>query len=79
MVPAPVTGAACRVMAEPGVKICPAVGLVMETIGEPLGGGVLAGLTVTDTAEEVAVAPLASNASAVSEYVPAATLDQLKV
>ncbi len=29
--------------------------------------GVVAGLTVTDTAEEVAVVPLASNASAVSE------------
>jgi hypothetical protein len=41
--------------------------------------GVVAGLTVTGTAEDVAVVPLASNASAVSEYVPAGTLDQVNV
>jgi len=41
--------------------------------------GLVAGLTVTDTAEDVALAPLESNASAVSEYVPAATPVQLNV
>ena len=35
-VPEPLTGLACSVMAEPGVKISPAVGLVMDTIGAPL-------------------------------------------
>ncbi len=35
IVPAPVTGAAWSVTVAPGVKICPAVGLVMDTIGEP--------------------------------------------
>ena len=34
--PEPLTGLACSVMAEPGVKISPAVGLVMDTIGAPL-------------------------------------------
>jgi hypothetical protein len=41
--------------------------------------GVVAALTVIEMADEVAVLPLASNASAVSEYVPAGTLDQVKV
>ena len=35
-VPEPLTGLACSVMAEPGVKISPAVGLVIDTIGAPL-------------------------------------------
>jgi hypothetical protein len=35
-VPDPLTGLACSVMAEPGVKISPAVGLVMDTMGAPL-------------------------------------------
>ena len=35
-VPEPLTGLACSVMAEPGVKISPAVGLVMDTMGAPL-------------------------------------------
>ncbi len=35
--PEPVTGLACSVMAEPGLKISPAVGLVMDTIGAAPG------------------------------------------
>ena len=35
--PDPVTGLACSVMAEPGLKISPAVGLVMDTMGAAPG------------------------------------------
>ena len=35
IVPAPVTGLAWSVTVEPGLKIWPAVGLVMDTIGVP--------------------------------------------
>ena len=35
IVPAPVTGLAWIVTVEPGVKISPAVGLVMDTMGVP--------------------------------------------
>jgi len=38
-VPEPVTGLACSVIAEPGLKISPAVGLVIETIGAAVFGG----------------------------------------
>ena len=37
MGPEPVTGLACSVMAEPGLKISPAVGLVMDTMGAAPG------------------------------------------
>ena len=37
MGPDPVTGLACSVMAEPGPKISPAVGLVMDTMGAAPG------------------------------------------
>jgi len=48
-------------------------------VGLATTAGVVAGLTVTETAEEVAVVPVASKASAVSEYVPAGTLDHVNV
>jgi hypothetical protein len=61
----------------PKVPVDPCV--TDSDVGLATTAGVVTGLTVTETAEDVAVVPLASNASAVSEYVPAGTLDQVKV
>src|SRR5580692_10731637 len=49
----------------PNVPVAPCV--TDSDVGLATTLGVVAGLTVTETAEEVAVLPLASNASAVSE------------
>jgi len=57
------------------VNEAPLAGAVSETVGAWFGGL----LTLIVWAADVVVAPLSSRATAVNEYVPAATLFQVKL